>query len=174
MKTISSRHNTAVQSFRELARTADATGARLLLDGAHLIEEARDAGLAFEVVAVAASRSADTEEGAIARALELEGVNVVVVNDTTITCTAPAGLPGPATITVQDNGRGIAPEDHERVFELFRRSGQQDQSGEGIGLANVRALAYRLGGTVTVRSVLSEGSTFVVDLPTEFSGEETE
>ena len=73
---------------------------------------------------------------------------------------------------VQDNGRGIAPEDHERVFELFRRSGQQDQKGEGIGLANVRALAYRLGGTVTLRSVLSEGSTFIVELPTEFKGEE--
>jgi signal transduction histidine kinase len=76
-----------------------------------------------------------------------------------------------AIFEVEDNGRGIAPEDHERIFELFRRSGQQDQKGEGIGLANVRALAYRLGGTVTVRSVFSEGSTFVVDLPVNFSGE---
>ena len=72
---------------------------------------------------------------------------------------------------VEDNGRGIAPQDHERVFELFRRSGQQDQRGEGIGLANVKALAYRLGGNVTLRSILSEGSTFVVDLPVNFSGE---
>ena len=71
---------------------------------------------------------------------------------------------------VEDNGRGIAPEDFDRVFDLFRRSGVQDQQGEGIGLANVRALAYRLGGTVTLRSKLSEGSTFVVDLPAEFSG----
>jgi signal transduction histidine kinase len=78
---------------------------------------------------------------------------------------------GRAIFEVEDNGRGIAPEDHERVFELFRRSGPQDQSGEGIGLANVRALAYRLGGTVTVRSTLGEGATFVVDLPIEFSGE---
>jgi signal transduction histidine kinase len=76
-----------------------------------------------------------------------------------------------AIFEVEDNGRGIAPADHERIFELFRRSGQQDQQGEGIGLANVRALAYRLGGTITVRSVLSEGSTFVVDLPVEFSEE---
>ena len=76
-----------------------------------------------------------------------------------------------ATFEVEDNGRGIAPEDHERVFELFRRSGQQDQQGEGIGLANVRALAYRLGGTVTVRSILSEGSTFIVDLPVKSSEE---
>ena len=40
---------------------------------------------------------------------------------------------------------------------LFRRAGAQDQPGEGIGLANVRALAYRLGGTVSLRSVLGEG-----------------
>ncbi|QDP18908.1 sensor histidine kinase [Sphingomonas xanthus] len=72
---------------------------------------------------------------------------------------------------VEDNGRGIAPEDHERVFELFRRSGKQDQEGEGIGLANVRALAYRLGGMVTVKSALSEGSTFIVDLPVTFAKE---
>nr|WP_294848133.1 sensor histidine kinase [uncultured Sphingomonas sp.] len=76
-----------------------------------------------------------------------------------------------ARFEVQDNGRGIAPQDHERIFELFRRSGQQDQKGEGIGLANVRSLAHRLGGTVTVISALSKGSTFVVDLPVHFSGE---
>ena len=34
-----------------------------------------------------------------------------------------------AIFEVEDNGRGIAPEDHERIFELFRRSGQQDQQG---------------------------------------------
>jgi signal transduction histidine kinase len=72
---------------------------------------------------------------------------------------------------VEDNGRGIAPDDQERVFELFRRAGAQDQPGEGIGLANVRALAYRLGGTVSLRSVLGEGSTFIIDLPTEYTEE---
>ncbi len=76
-----------------------------------------------------------------------------------------------AMFEVEDNGRGIAPEDHERIFELFRRSGQQDQAGEGIGLANVRALAYRLGGTVTVRSTLGAGSTFFVNLPVAYAKE---
>ncbi|MEO7411634.1 MAG: ATP-binding protein [Sphingomicrobium sp.] len=78
---------------------------------------------------------------------------------------------GRARFEVEDNGRGIAPEDHTRVFDLFRRSGQQDQQGEGIGLANVRSLAYRLGGTVNLRSVLSEGSTFIVELPMKSSVE---
>ena len=78
-----------------------------------------------------------------------------------------------AIFEVADNGRGIAPEDHERVFELFRRSGAQDQQGEGIGLAHVRALAYRLGGTISLRSALNEGATFIVDLPAayEFEGD---
>lgn len=74
-------------------------------------------------------------------------------------------------IAVADNGRGIDPRDHARVFDLFRRSGPQDQPGEGIGLAHVRALAYRLGGTIRVASELDRGATFVVDLPTVYSPE---
>jgi signal transduction histidine kinase len=66
---------------------------------------------------------------------------------------------------VEDNGRGIDPKDHERVFELFRRAGTQDQPGEGIGLAHVRALAYRLGGTVTCVSALDAGAVFSLSLP---------
>ena len=77
-----------------------------------------------------------------------------------------------AHFEVEDNGRGVEPNDHERIFELFRRSGIQDQRGEGIGLAHVRALAYRLGGSVTLRSTLGQGSTFIVDLPVKFTGEE--
>jgi signal transduction histidine kinase len=68
-------------------------------------------------------------------------------------------------IEVEDNGRGIAPEDHERIFELFRRSGEQDKAGEGIGLAHVRSIARNLGGEITVRSTRGEGSTFVLRLP---------
>ena len=68
---------------------------------------------------------------------------------------------------VEDNGRGIDPKDHERVFELFRRAGAQDQPGEGIGLAHVRALVHRLGGTVTVRSELDRGATFRICLPSK-------
>ena len=77
-----------------------------------------------------------------------------------------------ARFEVEDNGRGVDPNDHERIFELFRRSGVQDQRGEGIGLAHVRALAYRLGGSVTIQSTLGQGSTFIVDLPVKFTGEE--
>jgi signal transduction histidine kinase len=70
---------------------------------------------------------------------------------------------------VEDNGRGIAAADHSRVFDLFRRAGTQDQPGEGIGLAHVRALAYRLGGTIDVRSQLGAGTTFRLTLPVTLS-----
>jgi signal transduction histidine kinase len=68
-------------------------------------------------------------------------------------------------VDVTDNGRGIAAHDLERVFELFRRAGNQNRPGEGIGLAHVRALVRRLGGTIECRSVLGQGSTFSVRLP---------
>ena len=83
-----------------------------------------------------------------------------------------SAAPDRVWISVADNGRGIDPRDHERVFDLFRRSGTQDQPGEGIGLAHVRALAYRLGGTITLRSALGEGATFRLSLPPTLSLQE--
>ncbi|MBD8619714.1 CHASE3 domain-containing protein [Sphingomonas sp. CFBP 13728] len=76
---------------------------------------------------------------------------------------------GRVILSVVDNGRGIDPRDHQRVFDLFRRSGTQDQPGEGIGLAHVRALAYRLGGTIDVQSTLGDGATFRLNLPTHMT-----
>jgi signal transduction histidine kinase len=75
---------------------------------------------------------------------------------------------------IEDNGRGIAPSDHSRVFDLFRRSGTQDQPGEGIGLAHVRALAYRLGGVIDVASELGRGATFRLTLPATYAEPKTD
>ena len=66
---------------------------------------------------------------------------------------------------IVDNGRGISDRDHERIFELFRRSGRQDRPGEGLGLAFVRNSVRRLGGEITVESELGQGSTFVLEFP---------
>jgi signal transduction histidine kinase len=74
-------------------------------------------------------------------------------------------FPASVHITVADNGRGIAEQDQERVFELFRRAGPQNMPGEGIGLTHVRALVRRLGGDVKLSSRLGEGSEFRVELP---------
>ena len=70
--------------------------------------------------------------------------------------------------TIADNGRGISSKDFERIFDLFRRSGEQNTPGEGIGLAYVRNLVRRLGGNISVVSELGTGSSFVVTLPVNF------
>ena len=70
---------------------------------------------------------------------------------------------------VVDNGRGISARDHERIFELFRRSGRQDRAGEGLGLAFVRNSVRRIGGEVRVESELGQGSTFILTFPKQLS-----
>jgi signal transduction histidine kinase len=77
---------------------------------------------------------------------------------------------GFAIFEVRDNGRGIDPMDHQRIFDLFRRAGTQDKPGQGIGLAHVRALVRRLGGTMSVASELHSGSTFTITLPINWTG----
>ena len=67
-----------------------------------------------------------------------------------------------AVFEVEDNGRGVAEADRERIFELFRRAGPQDRPGDGIGLAHTRAMARRLGGDVTVSSDGASGTVFRV------------
>lgn len=62
--------------------------------------------------------------------------------------------PGFATLCVEDNGPGIAPEHRERVFERFYRILGSGQSGSGLGLAIVAEVAKRHGAQLT----LSEGT----------------
>ena len=68
-------------------------------------------------------------------------------------------------IEVTDNGRGIAERDKERVFDLFKRSGTQDQPGDGIGLAYVLAALRNLGGDISVTSELGRGTSFRLTMP---------
>jgi signal transduction histidine kinase len=73
-----------------------------------------------------------------------------------------------ATVTVQDNGCGIEREQHERIFERFYRGDQsraRETGGVGLGLAMVKLLVERYGGTVHVDSDKDRGATFVVSLP---------
>lgn len=94
MRTISSRHNPVVAAFRALATTPDPTGRRVLLDGAHLVGEALDAGLGFETILVAASRRAGaTEAGRLARELERRGLPLVEADDRAFDAVSPVRSP---------------------------------------------------------------------------------
>ena len=72
------------------------------------------------------------------------------------------------TISVQDDGEGIASEHLPHLFERFYRApGQDAASGVGLGLAIVRDVAEAHGGHVHVESCLGEGSRFVLELPSQ-------
>lgn len=68
-------------------------------------------------------------------------------------------------IEVADNGRGIAERDQARVFDLFKRSGTQDQPGDGIGLAYVLAALRNLGGDIGLTSEVGRGTSFRLTVP---------
>ena len=63
-------------------------------------------------------------------------------------------------IRVRDNGVGIAPEYHERVFEMFRRLHGRDVPGAGMGLAICRKIIENSGGRIWVESEVGRGATF--------------
>lgn len=76
------------------------------------------------------------------------------------------------TIAVVDNGRGIPEDKFESIFAPFVQVGRAlnaPKEGAGLGLAISRGLAAAMGGTLTVASVLGEGSTFSLRLPTAFA-----
>ena len=72
---------------------------------------------------------------------------------------------GHAAIIVADQGKGIAPADHERIFEKFERVDPREPGGSGLGLYIARRLARAMGGDVTVDSAPGQGARFVFTLP---------
>jgi signal transduction histidine kinase len=70
------------------------------------------------------------------------------------------------TFSVTDNGVGIAQDDMQKVFEIFRR-GAVNAPGEGIGLANTRAIIRRHNGDIWFESTHGKGSTFFFYIPFE-------
>ena len=76
------------------------------------------------------------------------------------------GRGGRVRLWVEDNGIGIAPEHHERIFRVFERLHRSaDYPGTGIGLAIVRKAMERMGGASGVESHLGQGSRFWIELP---------
>ncbi|HWN96977.1 MAG TPA: ATP-binding protein [Methylomirabilota bacterium] len=71
---------------------------------------------------------------------------------------------GRVRVSVKDEGIGIAPQYHYRVFELFQRLHHSEYPGTGVGLAIAKVGAERMCGNVGVISELGEGSCFWIEL----------
>ncbi len=76
------------------------------------------------------------------------------------------GENGRAVVWVEDNGSGIDPENHARVFQIFQRLVPQSAcEGYGLGLAICKKIAEHHGGRIWVESAPGTGSRFLVSLP---------
>lgn len=79
---------------------------------------------------------------------------------------ASAAVGDRTVLSVSDNGIGIAPEYHDKIFQVFQRlHAESEYAGTGIGLAIVAKAARAMNGMVRVSSKPGEGSTFQVSLP---------
>jgi two-component system sensor histidine kinase BarA len=85
------------------------------------------------------------------------------------------------SIVIADTGVGIAPSDHDVIFEKFRQASlgegrdalTREHTGTGLGLSIVRELCRLLGGDITLTSRLGHGSTFCVTLPMHYRSPST-
>ena len=82
-----------------------------------------------------------------------------------------AQVNGEVRVSVADTGPGLAPEDHDRIFEEFQQTelGLEQHEGTGLGLALSKRLVELHGGRIWVDSELGKGSTFVFTLPARSS-----
>jgi len=105
-------------------------------------------------------------DNAFKYAREGERVDVEVTSDA-----------GGVIVRVIDRGPGIEPDEQERIFERFvrgRRAGEQRVRGSGIGLALVKHIAESHGGSITVKSPITDderGSAFILRVPALRNGE---
>lgn len=109
------------------------------------------------------------DPGAIERIVRnlLENALLYTESSGTIHVTTEISADGAASLTVDDDGSGIAAADHGRVFEPFFRvrSDATAPPGHGLGLAISRALASRLGGRIELESEPGRGARFRLVLP---------
>ena len=79
---------------------------------------------------------------------------------------------GWSVYAVTDNGIGVSPEHHARIFQVFNRLAPQQEKGEGLGLAIVKRIIDRHQGKIEVESLPENGTTFQVYFPRAIDVEE--
>lgn len=70
-----------------------------------------------------------------------------------------------ASISVVDEGAGVAPSDRDRIFDKFERLGRDDAGGSGLGLYISRRLARAMGGDIVIGGEPGQGARFTLTLP---------
>jgi PAS domain S-box-containing protein len=68
------------------------------------------------------------------------------------------------SIVISDNGRGISADKIDSIFKPFNRAGEETIEGTGVGLASVKKLVEKLGGSITVESEVGAGTSFTIEL----------
>jgi two-component system cell cycle sensor histidine kinase PleC len=162
-----------IEAGRFDLREADVDLARLLDDLIKMIgDKAQASGIILSVDIDASFPNVRGDERALRQIL-------VNLTSNAIKFTPPAGHvtafanvleDGSLAFGVDDTGVGIAPEDHEKVFESFgqgRHDAVLTDQGTGLGLPIVRGLAEAHGGRVILNSVPNEGTRVTVILPKE-------
>jgi signal transduction histidine kinase len=96
-------------------------------------------------------------------------INAILHNEAGVTVTVTTGVEGAfACLTIVDDGRGISPENLDKIFERFRRVDSmrsRHTGGAGLGLAIVKQTVEAHGGNITVESQVAHGTTFRIKLP---------
>ena len=136
---------------------------------------ARVAHVALDVKIPASLRPVMVDQDRIVQALINLLSNAVkfAPPDTTVAVTV-VGSDQTITITVADQGEGIAPENLNRLFRKFQQvdsSSSRKKGGTGLGLAITKALVEQHGGRITVASELNKGTRFSFTLPVATSEE---
>jgi len=139
----------ATDVVRELRVTAEAKGLELVLAGLHAVAFADEHRVRQIVSNVIGNAVKYTEVGKVAVSVYADGDEVCV--------------------RVADTGPGIAPEDHEAIFQEYWQTSEarRRRVGTGLGLAITRRLVEMHGGRVELTSELGRGSTFRIILPME-------
>ncbi len=131
-------------------------------------EQARGKGLDFALSFVDTPRWIETDPGRLRQIVFNLLSNAVKFTERGGLSVAVTAVGDRLRLAIGDTGIGIPADKFDEVFESFKQvdAGTTRQfGGTGLGLAIVRNLAQALDGSVTVASVVGEGSTFTVDLP---------
>ena len=151
-----------------LAVDASLTSASGLLDEAVLELEplATSKGLRFEHQWEGDDVNVPADRGRIAQVFSNLVGNAMKFTETSGLVRVTGRRNGPMVeFVVSDSGAGIAPDDLPRLFDRFWKASKASRGGAGLGLFIVKGIVESHGGTVSVESVLGEGTSFRFTLP---------